>query len=119
MDFHYLNDLAERIHANARAKGFWDHETIVAIDPVLGDVEARLANPSILPEKLALVHSEVSEALEALRDGDQAEFDDELADIVIRVLDIAAREGIDIQVAIENKIAKNALRPRMHGRKGF
>ena len=41
----------------------------------------------------------------------------ELADIIIRVLDIAAMCGIDIQQAVENKMKYNATRPYRHGGK--
>lgn len=41
----------------------------------------------------------------------------ELADIIIRVLDLAGKEGIDIQAAVEEKMAFNATRPHRHGGK--
>lgn len=41
----------------------------------------------------------------------------ELADIIIRVLDICAHHGIDIEQAIEDKMAFNAHRPYRHGGK--
>ncbi len=111
-----FDQLAERVHANAKAKGFWDHRERVVRDPVLGDVEGRVTNPSIIPEKLALVHSEVSEALEALRDDDMVHFEEELADVLIRVLDIAAFCGLSMDAAVEAKVELNSARPRLHGR---
>jgi len=42
-----------------------------------------------IPAILALIHSEVSEALEAFRHNDKTNFAEELADILIRVLDCA------------------------------
>lgn len=41
----------------------------------------------------------------------------ELADIIIRVLDICAAEGIDIAAAIADKMAFNETRPYRHGGK--
>ena len=92
---------------------------------------------------LCLIHSEVSEALEADRkshytnsnmsvingwvsDEDfkhhfenkvKNSFEDELADTIIRVLDLCAFKGIDIQAHIKAKMRYNALRPHKHGKK--
>ncbi|UOE45959.1 hypothetical protein [Agromyces larvae] len=41
----------------------------------------------------------------------------ELADIVIRSFDFAARFGIDLAAAIDEKVSYNSTRERMHGRK--
>lgn len=41
----------------------------------------------------------------------------ELADVVIRVLDFCHTEGIDLQSIIEEKLAYNASRERLHGKK--
>lgn len=65
---------------------------------------------------LALIHSEVSEALEADREGDEEEYAEELADIVIRVLDHAETEGIDLTQEIESKFEKNRQREFKHGK---
>ena len=50
-----------------------------------------------IPAVLALVHSEVSEALEAFRIDDKENFIEELADVVIRVLDLS--EGLEMDIA--------------------
>lgn len=112
-----LGLLAKQCHRIARDHGFWDHAYHTVRDPVLGDVEARVLNPSIIPEKLALIHSEVSEALEAFRNDDDGNLEEELADVVIRVLDLAAFRGYDLETAILEKMRKNSQRPHMHGRK--
>jgi len=67
---------------------------------------------------LALVHSEVSEALEADRDPDvpKKHYAEELADIVIRVLDHAEEESIDLERAIMEKMSENAERDYKHGK---
>lgn len=69
------------------------------------------------PEVLALIHGEVSEALEADRVGDDEEYAVELADIVIRVFDHAEEEGIDLESQIVEKNAKNRERDYKHGKR--
>lgn len=66
-------------------------------------------NKTVL-EALALIASEVGEAVNECR-GDEptAEFGEELADICLRVFDLAKWQGIDLQQSIVNKIAKNEL----------
>jgi NTP pyrophosphatase (non-canonical NTP hydrolase) len=65
---------------------------------------------------LALIHSEVSEALEADREGDDELYAEELADIVIRVLDHAESEGIDLEEEVESKMEINRGREHKHGK---
>ena len=43
-------------------------------------------------------------------------FDIELADIIIRVCDLAGAKGIDLSAAVQTKAAYNRGRPRRHGR---
>jgi NTP pyrophosphatase (non-canonical NTP hydrolase) len=102
-----VNLLCDAAHDIAKDKGFYDHDVS-------------------LPEKLALIHAEVSEALEVLRSGEPAQrdkhlpeygaFEVELADVVIRVLDLAAYKNIPLGDVIVSKILYNASRQRKHGK---
>jgi hypothetical protein len=89
--------------------GWW--KNIATNEPFpKGDVTLQLA-------KLALVHSEVSEAVEGVRKG---LMDDklphrpmpevELADAIIRAFDLAGHEGWDLAGAILEKLEYNASR---------
>jgi NTP pyrophosphatase (non-canonical NTP hydrolase) len=77
--------------------------------------------------RIALIHSEASEALDAIRQGNPPdshipEFsgaEAELADIIIRCMDMAEKNGWRLAEAIEAKMAYNSRRPHMHGGKHF
>lgn len=75
-----------------------------------------------LETDLLLIHSEVSEACEAMRIGNINEKDgvgEELADIVIRVFHTAQKNNIDIVDEIFKKHNKNMSRGFRHGGKKF
>ena len=109
-----LTKLSKRIHAEQVAKGFyesWEDEWISNID-----------------QKLLLIVGEVSEAHEEFRsdndlahvyyreDGKPEGFEFELADVLIRTLDLAGALGIDIGARVEEKLRFNKTRPPKHGR---
>ena len=96
-----LNELSAAIYTWAKGHGFW---------------ESRADLYEVLAIKVALIHSEATEALEALRKEDYVNFAEELADIIIRVLDTAGHMQIDIEKEVLNKMAKNNNRPHKHGK---
>ena len=102
---HDLNGLAKEVREINRANG-WNVTTP-------SDWEDIYKVPGIL----ALIHSEVSEALEAFRHDDPENFAEELADILIRVLDCACGLRVDIDRAVREKLAKNRTRGFRHGGK--
>lgn len=68
---------------------------------------------------LALIHSEVSEALEADRKGDKENFAEELADVCIRIFDLCGSKNIDLETAISKKMQYNRGRSYKHGGKAY
>jgi NTP pyrophosphatase (non-canonical NTP hydrolase) len=118
-----LNELRDTIHENAKAHGFYDDEKVN------------------IPEKLMLIVSELGEAMEAYRSGklnpnwrafeffvEQSDFndsfrtyikdcmEDELADTIIRLLDLCGYMKIDIDKHVELKMKYNESRPYKHGK---
>ena len=78
-------------------------------------------------EKIALIHSELSEALEALRLHDPPDshipkfsaLTAELADAVIRIMDYALYRNLRLAEAIQAKREYNSTRSFRHGGKRF
>lgn len=75
---------------------------------------------------IALMHSELSEALEGVRHDAQDDklphrkaVEVELADVVIRIMNYGVAHGLDIAGAIVEKAAFNKTRPFRHGGKKF
>jgi NTP pyrophosphatase (non-canonical NTP hydrolase) len=73
---------------------------------------------------IALMHSELSEALEAMREGNPKDkhcptydsVDIELADCVIRIMDYCEGKGINLEAAIIAKMEFNHTREHKHGK---
>jgi NTP pyrophosphatase (non-canonical NTP hydrolase) len=102
----YLDSLAYEFHKTARSKNFWDGNT----------------NLDKIGNKIALIHSEATEILEALRKNQGSlAISEEFADLIIRTLDLyQAMVNMNIiehslDFAIEAKSYKNQQRPPLHG----
>lgn len=70
-----------------------------------------------IPELLCLIHSEVSEALEGYRNRDTENFNEELADIAIRLFHMCEYLNVDLEAEIRKKVEFNKTREYKHGGK--
>jgi NTP pyrophosphatase (non-canonical NTP hydrolase) len=66
--------------------------------------------------EVGLINTEVSELLESIRK-DIDNQGEEIADIIIRVLNYATRKGIKVSHFINEKNIKNKSRGKLHGKK--
>jgi len=127
MFYEIMEKLQQRAHANSKDKGFWDGED----------------NRNI-PSKICLIHSELSEMLEAFRSGNpdctktlpdmngnplplaimksanwktMKSIEEEAADVFIRLLDLCEYLGIDLAQCTLVKMRYNEGIAKMHGGK--
>jgi NTP pyrophosphatase (non-canonical NTP hydrolase) len=111
-----LDNLAAELHETALEKGFW-----APLDALRESDETFV----FYAKQIAMIHSEATEVLEALRkDKGQAAVVEELADIIIRVLDLyngLYNEGVvtsSLHKVLRKKAGVNKDRPRLHGVRG-
>lgn len=145
-----LTEFSKTVHQGNKDKGFYEeHDTIMTamMEQNWPQELVDSYKKAFIDQRLALIMSEASEAVEANRKGNVAnisEFqqdkqgspfhaesifkrafeenikdstEDELSDVLIRVLDLAGYLGMDLQYHVENKLIYNSLRAHKHGKK--
>ena len=105
----YLKVLQVNYNNSATRHGFWDDYLIYG----------EKVDNMIICRKLCLIHSEVSDALEELRktNYNKSKFGEELADIIIKTLDLSEEMCIDLPTIMTLKKIKNDLQPRLHNKR--
>lgn len=117
-----LNDSCDEVFEDNFRNGFYDDYHEVS-DALFVDELKAYTTLMRKSQMIALIHSELSEALEAIRkslkddklphrSGEEVE----IADTVIRILDYAGAWGLDLAGAIEEKLEYNRNRGYKHGK---
>lgn len=120
MDTVFAGDwLMSVCHGASHAAGWWnapDGRDLAELIRNPGHDERMLAG-ALVAQKIALAHSELSEALEGHRKGlmddhlpHRPMIEVELADAIIRIADLAGALNLDLGGAIAEKLAYNANR---------
>lgn len=132
-----LRDIQRFCRENSVAKGFGDEgDDVRDLTEEIREDDSTLADSvlsSYYSKRLNLIHDELAEAHEELRNGRKMDeayentspgkegkpegIPSELADVVIRVFDLAGEVGIDLADVIASKLEYNSSREKMHGRK--
>jgi NTP pyrophosphatase (non-canonical NTP hydrolase) len=122
-----MNELRDLIYKNARDKGFWDQERNIgeALMLIVTELaEALETHRSI--GRIRPVDEMIKKVMNEMHDEEFKEhfaliikdsFQDEMADTIIRILDLCGGLDIDIDWHIKAKMRYNATRARLHGKK--
>lgn len=111
-----LNDIGREAHEINAGNG-WEVFKKEDFPSPSDTPDQQQAKVRFLLTHVALIHSEASEALEAVRHRDFFNFSEELADVVIRCLSVAHGLNIDMESTINHKLIKNRARGLHHGGK--
>ena len=115
-----LNEIVLAAHENAVSKGFYDDITALRGYLAKQDQQAMraAAKRDFVLAQLSKIACEVGEAVQEIqRKGVDAEsVADELADVIIRVCDLAGYLDINLGRAVHKKMLYNASRPYKHGK---
>jgi NTP pyrophosphatase (non-canonical NTP hydrolase) len=118
MDEQYaIETLQRKIHQGNVEAGWWTD--ITSGTDLAGEVRnGTRFGKALVAEKLCLIHSETSEAMEGSRKNLQDDklphrkmIEVELADTVIRILDLCGALQLDLAGAVQEKLAFNKIRP--------
>lgn len=123
-----ISIISKSINENAKSKGFWDEDYNLSEKLMLVVSEIAEAQEADRKERFAnLNESQISVLKGWVQDDDffireftnkvKDTFEDEMADAVIRILDLCYHRGIDLESHIELKMRYNSLRPYKHGKK--
>lgn len=117
--------LINQANHNSQQKGFWDDfDQIIkkmqhpSVNPgMFTDWDVEAVKKAFKTQKIMLMVSELSEAMEALRAEDPDDpIGEELADALIRIFDFAGKFGINLPKEVLDKMKRNRQRPHKHNK---
>lgn len=135
-----ISDWQTEVYETAESKGWWPKPPCLVKADNPNSVDPQEVDHEFVATKICLMHSELSEALEAVREGKFRMYTEdgrfvrsegnkiverfkpegmvtELADVVIRIMDLCEAMGISLEDAILHKAAYNKTRGHRHGGK--
>lgn len=118
----HVERLVDICHGLADEAGWWkEPKTGIDLKETVNNptgVIDKLLGPALVAQKLCLIHSEVSEAMEGHRKNlmddklpHRKMIEVELADAVIRIMDLAGAMNLDLGGALVEKLVFNTQRP--------
>jgi NTP pyrophosphatase (non-canonical NTP hydrolase) len=116
-----LNKIAKNIYEGNMKRGFWDEERNVGETLMLVVTELAEALEAHRSGKLCthgdkVAYFESDDLVQGFKSNIKDTFEDEVADAVIRLLDMCGGFGIDIEFHVQTKLMYNASRPYKHGK---
>lgn len=114
-----LNDLARAAHETAVEHGFYEEHHRITYDLRIDGMHdvADIVERDFTLAQIAKIASECGEAVAAIQHGETDEaVAEELADIVIRTLDLAGHMCVPFGDILMDKMEKNKNRPYKHGK---
>jgi NTP pyrophosphatase (non-canonical NTP hydrolase) len=131
-----MKNLISQAHEMAKSKGFWDgernkpemlmlvvSELAEALEALRKDDYADQDVVESLSHDLELDRTDEEFLLKAINwktsfeQGVKSSFEDELADVAIRLFDLCGGLGVDLEKHIEMKMKYNSMRGYKHGKK--
>lgn len=120
-----INELAKEIHKNALDKGFYEKPRNVAemlmlmVTEISEACEADRKDFYVKYHSMDAINGWVSDKdfADAYKEHVKGSFEEEMADIVIRVMDMCAFKKIDLEAHIKAKMRYNSTREKYHGKK--
>jgi len=126
-----MEKLIEKAHGVAKEKGFWDEERnvpemlMLVVSELSEALEALRKGHYAEPFATAVLAEDLNNWDDSLKDAwkngfekaVKSSFEDEIADVAIRLFDMCGGLKIDLEKHIEMKMKYNSLRPYKHGKK--
>jgi hypothetical protein len=117
IEFKSLNEIQVEVYIEYKKNGYygmWQVQDFIDTTPSKFNIHRQRINDIA---ELGLIVTEVSEAIEDIRKGDNGvSLGVECADIIIRTLNFMSRKGLNAQYFILEKNQINLKREKLHGK---